>query len=137
MTGAALVGLGFYTATRPMVFPGTTFWTTSPTWFAIRTGIMMTMLAALARMERQVDGSRLEAIARLGRSSLFVYWIHVELVYGYASYYWWKALPLWASAWAYVAFCGAMYGAVVLRDRVVQWWSARPQIVATPLAPQA
>jgi hypothetical protein len=68
---------------------------------------------------------------------LFVYWIHIELVYGYTSYYWWKALPLRGTAAAYVLFCAAMYGAVILRDRVVRAWRGRPQIVAAPVARQA
>jgi len=128
VVGAALVVLGFSTAGRPAVFPGATFWTTSPTWFAIRAGIMMTMLATLGRLERNIGPVAAMAaspLARLGRSSLFVYWIHVELVYGYASYYWWKALPLWGSAVGYVLFCAAMYGAVVLRDAAVGWWRHR------------
>ena len=153
--GIALVVLGFSTAARPAFFPGTTFWTTSPTWFAIRIGVIMTLLPALARFERYVgrEGTKTRRestgllrvlvtswqtpLARLGRSSLFVYWIHVELVYGYASYYWWKALPLWGTALAYIAFCAAMYGAVALRDHVVRAWRLRPEIVPAPVAPQA
>ena len=146
LAGAALVVIGFYAAGRPQVFPGTTFWTTSPTWFAIRTGIMMIMLAALGQIEslgaltaagRTLVGGLFAPLARLGRSSLFVYWIHIELVYGYTSYYWWKALPLRGTAAAYVLFCAAMYGAVILRDRVVRAWRGRPQIVAAPVARQA
>ena len=140
IAGASLVVIGFYTAARPAVFPGATFWTTSPTWFAIRVGIMMTMLATLGRIERRISPPAATAaspLARLGHSSLFVYWIHVELVYGYVSYYWWKALPLWGMAAAYVAFCAAMHGAVILRDRVVRVWRARLQIVPAPVARQA
>ncbi len=65
------------------------------------------------------------ALARLGRSSLFVYWVHVELVYGYASWLWRHRLPLWGTAIAYAVFCVLMYGAIVLRDRVVAGWRAR------------
>ena len=57
-----------------------------------------------------------------GRASLFIYWIHVELVYGYASWLWRGRLPLWATAIAFVAFCIAMYGAVILRDRILDNW---------------
>ncbi|HYM23977.1 MAG TPA: heparan-alpha-glucosaminide N-acetyltransferase domain-containing protein [Vicinamibacterales bacterium] len=141
LAGAALVVVGFYAAEQPRVFPGATFWTTSPTWLAIRLGIMMTALAALGQLEknslRAFVSSWLHPLARFGRSSLFVYWIHVELAYGYASYYWWKALPLWGTVAAYVVFCVAMYGALVLRDRLVAAWRARPKILAIPVAPQA
>ena len=57
----------------------------------------------------------------LGRSSLFVYWIHVELVYGYATWPIHNRLPLWAALAAYSLFSGLMYAAVLAKDRVRQW----------------
>ncbi len=73
-------------------------------------------------------------LERLGRSSLFVYWIHVELVYGYASWLWWGRLPFAATLVAYAAFSALMYGAVLLRDRVVREWRTRrtPRLPAAP-----
>jgi hypothetical protein len=59
-------------------------------------------------------------LERLGRSSLFIYWIHVELVYGYASWFWRGRLPLWGTALACVAFAAAMYGVLILRDRLLE-----------------
>lgn len=115
--GAALVALGFYTAARPSIYTvPSSFWTSSPTWFAIRVGVLMVLLPALAALEG-AGGLRLEPLALLGRSSLFVYWIHVELVYGYASWFWRGRLPVWFSVVAYVAFAALMYGAVRARDR--------------------
>ena len=55
-------------------------------------------------------------LERLGRHSLFIYWIHVELVYGYASSLWRQRLPLWGTAIGYVAFSALMYGALIARD---------------------
>ena len=113
-SGAALIALGFYTAGRPSIYRVSSFWTSSPTWFAIRVGILMMALTRDLCAERSpwtakpnatlsrasVDASPL---ARLGRSSLFIYWIHVELVYGYASWLWRHRLPLWGTAIAFVA----------------------------------
>jgi uncharacterized membrane protein len=142
IAGSALVSAGFYTASLPSIYRESSFWSSSPTWFAIRVGVMLLMLVALAGLEKLGDAMDREStfrgfrafvfsfpavLARLGRSSLFIYWIHIELVYGYASFYWWKALPLWGTAIAYAAFCAAMYGAVVLRDRLVDWWRNRRQ----------
>jgi len=64
-------------------------------------------------------------LAVLGRRSLFIYWIHVELVYGYATWLIRGRLPLWGTVLAYAAFCAGMYGAIVLRDRLVDSWRAR------------
>jgi hypothetical protein len=66
-------------------------------------------------------------LERLGQHSLFVYWIHVELVYGYFSWLWWHRLPLWGAVAGYMAFCALMYRAIEWRDRVVDFWRTRPR----------
>ena len=93
----------------------------------MRVGILMAAVAALYGIAELVAYSNVSshALERFGRSSLFVYWIHVELVYGYASWFWWHRLPLWGTVLAYAAFCALIYGAVVLRDHVVNSWRAR------------
>jgi uncharacterized membrane protein len=125
--GAALVGLGFYTAARPSIYPHSSFWTSSPTYFAIRVGVLTAGLAAIYAAARAVEacGGRLPVLERLGRNSLFVYWIHVELVYGYATWPLRRRLPLWGTAVAYVVFCALMYAAIGVRDRLVEGWRAR------------
>jgi len=149
--GAALILLGFYTAARPSIYAASSFWTSSPTWFAIRVGILMLALSWLyglgqlvgqpdpagdARLKGSRSGSSLfRAVAwswqapleRLGRHSLFIYWIHVELVYGYSSWLWRHRLPLWGTAIAYVLFCALLYRAIGWRDRFVDFWRARPR----------
>ena len=126
--GIALVAAGFYAAGRPSIYASSSFWTSSPTWFAIRLGIMMIALTVLYGAADLCSRHGVTAawLARLGRSSLIVYWIHVELVYGYASWLWRGRLPLWGTALAYVAFVALMYGAVALRDSVVGRWRTRP-----------
>src|SRR4051812_15619101 len=47
MGGAALIGFGFFAASLPSVYAEASFWTTSPTYFAIRTGAMMVALAIM------------------------------------------------------------------------------------------
>jgi uncharacterized membrane protein len=143
--GAALIVLGFYTAGRPSIYTAASFWTSSPTWFAIRVGILMLALSCMYGLEQLVGlhektttrshAGLFRAIAfswqapleRLGRHSLFVYWIHVELVYGYSSWLWRHRLPLWGAAIAYSVFCVLMYRAIGWRDRSVGFWRARPR----------
>ena len=67
----------------------------------------------------------IDPLARLGRSSLFIYWIHVELVYGYASWMWRHRLPLWGWAIAFTLFCVLMYLAIGWRDLAVGKWRNR------------
>jgi uncharacterized membrane protein len=126
LTGAALVAGGFWAAAQPSIYAASSFWTSSPTWFAIRVGILMMALSALYLTERSARGSTssprvetLAPLARIGRASLFIYWIHVELVYGYATWPIHGRLPLAAVAAAYVLFCAAMYGVLGVRDRLL------------------
>jgi uncharacterized membrane protein len=141
--GVALILLGFYTAARPSIYAASSFWTSSPAWFAIRVGILMVALSWLYGLEQAIGrrdeaparAGRLRALVRswqaplerLGQHSLFIYWIHVELVYGYFSWLWWHRLPLWGAAIGYALFCALMYRAIGWRDRFVDFWSSRPR----------
>jgi uncharacterized membrane protein len=122
VAGAGIVAAGFYTSTLPRIYRQSSFWTTSPTFFAIRVGVLMIAFTAIFSAARLLErrGIALRPLAKLGQSSLFVYWIHVELVYGYASWLWRGKLPLWGTAIAYVAFCVLMYRAILWRDRWVE-----------------
>jgi uncharacterized membrane protein len=134
--GALLIAIGGYTSTRPSIYRESLFWNGSPTWFAIRVGILMVGLAALFVLAEAMAhfGWRWRSLEHLGQRSLFVYWIHVELVYGYASLMWRGRLPLWGAITGCVVFSLLMYGAVILRDQVVENWRTRS--TARP-APQA
>jgi uncharacterized membrane protein len=127
--GILTAAAGYYTASLPSIYRQSSFWTTSPTYFAVRVGVLTTVLAAVYFIERLAADRRvsLSPLARLGRQSLFVYWIHVELVYGYATWALHRRLPLWGAVAAYAMFSSLMYAAVVARDRVVEVWRQRKQ----------
>ena len=72
------------------------------------------------------------SLERFGRSSLFVYWIHVDLVYGYASWPLRGRLPLWGTLIACAAFSLLMYRAVIFRDRIVENWRTRGRARSAP-----
>ena len=132
--GFALLVLGQYLSTRPSIYRESSFWTSSPTWFAMRVGILMIGVAAIYALAEAAARWNFEwrALARFGRSSLFVYWIHIELVYGYASRPLRGRLPIWAALVACAAFGVLMYAAVVFRDRIAENWRARPRARSAP-----
>jgi uncharacterized membrane protein len=153
--GAALIALGFYTAGQPSIYRSSFFWTSSPTWFAIRVGVLMVTLSAIYALgqlvgrpqeakTRNVNGlvrvfafSWQAPLERLGQNSLFIYWIHVELVYGYSSWLWRHRLPVWGTAIGYVLFCVLMYYAIGWRDQFVDYWRARPRRQIMSAAPSS
>jgi uncharacterized membrane protein len=137
VVGVVLIAGGFVAAGQPTIYRSSSFWTSSPTWFAVRVGIVTLALSFCFIIERlshdatqtpaqttlrAVMSSWQHPLAKMGRASLFVYWIHVELVYGYASWLWRGRLPLWGAVLGFMAFTVAMYGAIGLRDRVVANW---------------
>jgi uncharacterized membrane protein len=139
LMGLLLVVVSLLAATRPTIYANSSFWTTSPTYFGLRVGLLMSVLGALAAAAplaaRWPAAARV--LQRFGRSSLFVYWIHVELVYGYATIWMHHRLPLWGTAVAFLAFSLLMYGAVGLRDRVVAVWRARASGGSAPRTVEA
>jgi uncharacterized membrane protein len=124
LAGLGLFGLGFYTASLPSIYRQSSFWTSSPTYFVIRVGVLMVAFSGMyALASWLVPAPRLlDVLGRFGRRSFFLYWIHVELVYGYATWAIHRQLPFWGSAVGYLVFCMLMYGALRLRDAFVETW---------------
>jgi uncharacterized membrane protein len=111
IAAAAGVALGYLASLSPSIFPVSSFWTSSPTFFFIRLGLI-TALVPLARL-----APRWPALETFGRSSLFVYWIHVEMVYGVIATPIKRSLPLWGSLVATGLLCLALYGVVRFKNR--------------------
>ena len=76
--------VAYWASLQPTLYPPgrSTFWGASPTFFFVRLGLV-TALLPLCWVVRAVMPARLGwGLASLGAASLFVYWVHVELVYG-------------------------------------------------------
>ena len=127
LAGLALAVGSYALSYRPSIYLASSFWTTSPTYFGVRIGILMVALSALyaAAPIAAMAPAAWSALARFGRHSLFVYWVHVELVYGYATAVLHHKLPVWGTGVAYVVFTLLLYASLDLRDRLMGWWSAR------------
>lgn len=90
-------------------------------------GAMFLAAPAAALVPRLFD-----VLARFGRHSLFVYWVHVELVYGYATARIHNRLPLWLAAIVYLAFVAFLFWTISLQDRVLGWWRERRTTPSPP-----
>jgi uncharacterized membrane protein len=128
--GAGLAFLAWRASFLPPLDPRSAFWTTSASFFFVRLGVMTAGLGVLYLWEqrpvfRAAPGparSRWSPVQTLGRSSLFVYWIHVEMVYGLVSLPLHHAFSL-TGAWAALgAFTLFILACVVVKDRFVDRW---------------
>lgn len=128
VAGSALVWFGFWAAARPSLYRESSFWTSSPTYFIIRVGGMLlfvALLSLLARWNHAWLRQAFDPLATFGRHSLFIYWIHVELVYGYVTWGIHRRLPLWGTAIGFLIFTVLMYGAIGLRHGLAERWKSR------------
>ena len=111
------VAIGGYAASfLPPLYPRVSFWTSSPTFFFLRLGILLLAVPVAYALSRVWIGA---ALQEFGRHSLFVYWVHVELVYGIFSAAIHRRLPFPAALVAFVAFALAMFGLVRLKNRAI------------------
>ena len=106
----------YWLSYRPSIYPNANFWTSSPTFFFIRLGLNTMLLPFAWAIERYAG----VVITTLGRSSLFVYWVHVEMVYGISGRPLRRLLPVELSLLATVTLCALLYLLVRWKDRKMQ-----------------
>ena len=81
--GPAIALAGYGASFLPAIYEQTSFWTSSPTFFFIRLGILVSALPAAYAWNAAWAGR--SPLQELGVASLLIYWIHVEMVYGVLS----------------------------------------------------
>jgi uncharacterized membrane protein len=118
VAGLLMAAGGYLSAYLPSLYTGATFWTGSPTFFFVRLGVLI-MAVPVAYVWNAVFPGW-SPVRDFGVASLFVYWIHVEMVYGVASLWLHKSLTLPQAAASYAALTLLLYVLVRLKDRVLR-----------------
>jgi hypothetical protein len=82
--GLGLVMAARYAADLPYsIYPKTDFWLDSPALAMIKLGVVLAMLAiAFLWVNAGLETQKWSVFRQLGTTSLLVYWVHIELVYG-------------------------------------------------------
>jgi uncharacterized membrane protein len=82
--GVALIYCAKWMDAGPgQVYPVYDFWHTSPNFFLIRVGLLLTILLGVYIWCRWGAGQwGFSPLIQLGQTSLLVYWVHIEFVYG-------------------------------------------------------
>lgn len=95
----AIMGFGFILAGRfcssfpYSVYPKSDFWLDSPWLILIKTGVVLLVLSFAYLWTRHSEG-RWSWVRQFGITSLLVYWVHIELVYGRWFWFWREALTV-------------------------------------------
>ncbi|MEZ5353688.1 MAG: heparan-alpha-glucosaminide N-acetyltransferase domain-containing protein [Bryobacteraceae bacterium] len=134
--GLTLIALARYFADLPYsIYTKSDFWLDSPALVFIKTGIILVMLSFAYVWTRYAVGShKWSWVAQFGTTSLLVYWVHIELVYGRWFWAWKENLSVNQAMLAAFAIIPLMLGLSVVRthwSRIAVWFGPPP----TPLEP--
>jgi uncharacterized membrane protein len=122
--GASLALGGYVGSLLPPLFEKADFWTSSPAFFLLRTGILVCAIGVAYAWEHWA-GEGWSPMRQFGRSSLFVYWIHVEMVYGPLSRLIQHDLSVVQWAIAYALFALLLLTLTNLKNDLVFRWQHR------------
>jgi uncharacterized membrane protein len=105
VAGAALAAAAFAASYLPSPYARSSFWTSSPAYFFLRLGILLVAVAAAYAWSARPGGDTAwSPVRQLGATSLFIYWIHIEMVYGRMSAPLHRALPFGQALLALATF---------------------------------
>ncbi len=91
---AALLGLGlivsgqYFASVSYSVYPKSEFWLDSPWQILIKLGTILLILAFAYLWARQPAAQKWSWVRQFGTTSLLVYWVHIELIYGRWLWFW-------------------------------------------------
>lgn len=119
------VWLAWQASFQPAIYERASFWHDSPTFFFIRLGLVAVLVPFAWLVEKVTPSRLLQPMATMGRSSLFVYWIHVEMVYGVIAEPIKRGLPLWGALAGTALLTMFLYFLVLLKNRLLERYELR------------
>ncbi len=131
MQWAALVGLvlimaAWYCSELPYsLYARSEFWLNSPWLILIKLGVVLLVLTAAYLWTQYGAAPGWSWIRQFGTTSLLVYWVHTELVYGRWLYFWKEKLTPPQTALAALGVILLMLGLSVVKTNWRSWRPAR------------
>jgi len=112
--GFGLIISGQYFSNLPYsLYPAVDFWINSPGLIFIKLGVILVLLALAFLWTHHGAGQGWSWVRLLGTTSLAVYWIHIELVYGRWFGFWKEQLT--------IAQCSVMAACMILVMIAISW----------------
>ena len=117
--GIGLILLSRWLDARPQqIYPVYDYWHSSPEFFIFRVGLLLVILLAVYGWCRWSAGQwGFSPLVQLGQTSLLVYWVHIEFVYGRASILHKRANDIGTASIGLGIIFVAMLGLSVLRTK--------------------
>jgi uncharacterized membrane protein len=135
LAGVCFVFLGQWLDARPrQLYAVYDFWHTSPNFFLMRTGVLLGIVflaSAWCRWGLALKG--FAPVIELGRTSLFIYWLHIEFVYGRFSILPKRSQSVLSATAGILAIFAVMVAIAAIRNRAkgrgvqaLAFWRRRP-----------
>ncbi|MCL4820198.1 MAG: DUF1624 domain-containing protein [Vicinamibacteria bacterium] len=119
VAGALLIPLALALDRLPQVYPVYDFWWTSPNYFFVKCGIVLLALGLAFGWARAPWAAWPSPLRQMGRTSLLLYWAHIEIVYGgLVVPAWRKALDVPQASLALLGLCAGMLALSIARERL-------------------
>jgi peptidoglycan/LPS O-acetylase OafA/YrhL len=131
MQWAAVLGLFLIVAAwccselRYSLYARSEFWLNSPWLILIKLGVVLLILTVAYLWTQYGAAPGWSWIGQFGTTSLFVYWVHTELVYGRWLYFWKESLTPAQAALAALGVILLMLGLSVAKTNYKNWRPAR------------
>jgi hypothetical protein len=121
LTGFGLILAGQYCSTFPYsIYARSQFWIDSPWLILIKTGAVLLLLSFAYLWTRHSAGSW-SWVRQFGATSLLVYWVHIELVYGRWLWFWREGLSVAQVLCCSAALVGIMLFLSLARTQWKNW----------------
>jgi uncharacterized membrane protein len=117
--GALLLALGLWLDSRPQLYAVYDYWHTSPNYFMVRTAIVAAVLVLgyfWCRSAPALWG--FSPVVELGKQSLLVYWVSIELTYGGLSIVRKHAQTIPSATLALLGLTAGMIALAAIRNRI-------------------
>jgi uncharacterized membrane protein len=118
---AMIVGARYFANLPYSLYGNADFWLNSPALILIKLGVMYLLLAFAFLWTRYVNPAGWSFIRQIGTTSLLVYWVHTEIVYGRWMWFWKGSLTPAPTFVIAVVVIAAMVGLSVARTGWKQW----------------
>jgi hypothetical protein len=137
--GVTILACQYFAGLPYSLYSQSDFWLNSPAQVLTKLGVVLLMLAVAFLWTRYGAGTGWSWVRQLGTTSLLVYWVHIELVYGRWMWYWKDALTVPQVVASAVGIILLMLGLSTLRtnwSRIKIWlgdlgwgWGVQPDRV--------
>jgi uncharacterized membrane protein len=125
-TGIVLAFTAWFLSNLPMtLYPSVDFWLNSPGLTLIKLGVLLILMALSWAWNLGIDPASWSLVRQFGLTSLLVYWVHIELVYGRWLWFFKEKLDYPAVVAMVIAVIGLMLALSMLRTNWTQiraWW---------------